>query len=138
MTMTFAHVTQACRIYITCLTRPICPMTPELTPGTIQRLHTAPQEDLDFLTTEYVVQFLSLKKVGAATANVPDRYRIIMSDGAHYIQAMLATQLNFMVLDNTLARGSIVALEKLTCNYVKEKRYASHIFLQSEQALNIV
>ncbi len=108
-------------------TQSFCQMTRELTPGTIQRLKTAPSEDLDVLKTEYVVQILSLKKIGAATVNGPDRYRIIISDGVYYMQAMLATPLNHMVLDNTLARGSIVALEKLTCNYLKEKRYASRV-----------
>jgi replication factor A1 len=108
-------------------TQSFCIMAQELTPGTIQRLRTAPSEDLDVLKSEYVVQILSLKKIGAATVNGPDRYRIIISDGVFYMQAMLATPLNRMVLDNTLARGSIVSLEKLTCNYLKDKRYASRV-----------
>jgi len=45
-----------------------------------------------------------------------------MSDGVHYMQAMLATQLNGMVQDNTIQKGTVALLEKLTCNYVQEKR----------------
>jgi len=109
-------------------THSFCPMAQQLTPGAIQRLKTAPSEDLDVLKSEYIVQILSLKKIGAATVNGPDRYRIIISDGVYYMQAMLATPLNRVVLDNTLARGSIVSLEKLTCNYLKDKRYALRVF----------
>jgi replication factor A1 len=82
-------------------------------------------EDQDIFNQEYVVQFLSLKKVGTTGGDGRtgfDRYRIIMSDGTFYMQAMLATQLNSLVQENHITKGSIVVLEKLTCNYVQEKR----------------
>lgn len=102
-------------------------MIPELTKGTCQRFKNSQPNDPDIFNTEYTVQFLSLKKVGTTGGDGRtgyDRYRIIMSDGTHYMQAMLASQLNSMVQENQITKGSIVALEKLTCNYVQEKRYA--------------
>ncbi|KAL5511367.1 STE23_2 [Sanghuangporus vaninii] len=71
----------------------------------------------------HVFQLVSLKKIGAAReGSVPDRYRIVISDGINYTQAMLATQLNHMVEDGELKKNSIVKVEKLTCNVVQSKR----------------
>ena len=67
-----------------------------------------------------MVQFLSLKKV--STVPNHDRYRIIVSHGVNYMQAMLATQLNEKVQENQITKGSIVVIERYTCNYVQEKR----------------
>lgn len=99
----------------------------QLTGGSCRSLQTASPEDTEVLEREHIVQLLSLKKVGNADPtkiNGPERYRIIISDGLDYMQAMLATQLNSLVHENTIQRNTVVALEKLTCNYVQEKRYA--------------
>ncbi|KAH9180401.1 replication factor-a protein [Lactarius sanguifluus] len=62
------------------------------------------------------LQFLSIKKVVASAAtNSPsnqgaptnDRYRIIISDGVHFLQAMLATQLNYL---------------NMSCQHIMDKR----------------
>ena len=53
-----------------------------------------------------------------------DRYRVIISDGVHFIQAMLATQLNDLVRTNAIGKHTVVVVEKATCNYVQAKRYA--------------
>lgn len=97
--------------------------TPQLSQGTCKVFQSAVPEDQDVFDTEYVVQFLSLKKVSAIPNH--DRYRIIVSDGVNYMQAMLATQLNEKVQENQITKGSIVVIERYTCNYVQEKRYAS-------------
>ncbi|KAF8798141.1 replication factor-a protein [Phlegmacium glaucopus] len=95
----------------------------QLTAGSCEMLQNATPEDVDVFNTPHTVQFLSIKKVVQNPSNpTPDRYRIIMSDGIHYMQAMLATQLNGMVQENTIARNTVAVLEKLTCNYVQEKR----------------
>ncbi|KAF8163440.1 hypothetical protein B0H34DRAFT_695492 [Crassisporium funariophilum] len=101
-------------------------MAHQLTAGSCQLLQNATPEDVDVFNTQHTVQFLSIKKVGSSAANpgapAPDRYRIIMSDGICYMQAMLATQLNYMVQENSIGKGTIAVLENLTCNYVQEKR----------------
>ncbi|KAF8965199.1 hypothetical protein BDZ97DRAFT_1904099 [Flammula alnicola] len=101
-------------------------MVHQLTSGSCRLLQNATPDDVDVFESKHTLQFLSIKKVGgtptASGATPPDRYRIIMSDGIHYMQAMLATQLNSMVQDNLLGKNTIVTIEKLTCNYVQEKR----------------
>lgn len=109
-------------------------MLPELSKGTCQLFKNAQPDDPDVFNTEYTVQFLFVKKVGNTGVDGRggfDRYRIIMSDGTHYMQAMLATQLNSMVEQQQIMKGSIVVLEKLTCNYVQEKRYALCVIIDS-------
>jgi replication factor A1 len=95
----------------------------QLTAGSCELLQNATPEDVDVFNTQHVMQFLSIKQVGQQPAgSTPDRYRIIMSDGIHYMQAMLATQLNAMVQENTIGKYTVAILEKLTCNYVQKKK----------------
>jgi len=109
-------------------------MSSQLSTGCCKLLQTANPEDTDVFENEYTVQFLSVKKVGsnpgapAGASSSGDRYRIIMSDGVNYMQAMLATQLNPMIQDNSVTKNTIAVLEKLTCNYVQDKRYALRVF----------
>lgn len=100
----------------------------QLSTGSIKLFQVADPNDAQVFNSEYTLQFLSIKKVGSNTAPSapPERYRIIISDGVHYMQAMLATQLNDMVHDNSITRNTIAVVDKLTCNYVQEKRYVSH------------
>ena len=97
----------------------------QLTAGCCSRLFNATPEDDLLFDQEHIVQFLSIKKVNANNPNGLDRYRIIISDGIHFIQAMLATQLNSLVNDNSIGKNTVAVIEKLTCNYVQEKRYAT-------------
>ncbi|TFK42451.1 replication factor-a protein [Crucibulum laeve] len=96
-------------------------MSFQLTAGSATSLHNSSPDDEDIFDAPHTVQFLSIKKVNSS-ANSVDRYRIIMSDGEHFVQAMLATQLNGMVQDNTIGKNTVAVIEKLTCNYVQEKR----------------
>ncbi|KAF8516769.1 replication factor-a protein [Gautieria morchelliformis] len=69
------------------------------------------------------VQFLSIKKLPPApgTPNL-DRYRLIISDGVHFVQAMLATQLNELVEKDILKKHAVAVVEKFTSNIVQQKR----------------
>ena len=98
-----------------------------LTAGSCQTLWNTNPENTEELNTTHTVQILSIKKVGnnPNAGNNPDRFRVVMSDGVNYMQAMLATPLNEMVLSETLKRGTVVTLTKISCNFVQDKRYAS-------------
>lgn len=97
----------------------------QLTSGICSRLNEASPSEIDELGSGYTVQLLSIKKVTAnSTAAAPiDRYRIIISDGVHFVQAMLATQLNDLVANSEITKNSVVIIDKLTCNFVGDKRY---------------
>lgn len=98
----------------------------QLSAGVCQKLQNADTGDDDLFTAGHTVQFLSIKQVTpAATASsnpAQDRYRIIISDGEYFLQAMLATQLNTLVHDNSIGKNTVAVIEKLTCNFVQNKR----------------
>jgi len=97
----------------------------QLSAGICLRLHNAQTGDEDLFTAGHTVQFLSIKQVtpnSSGNNSALDRYRIIMSDGEHFLQAMLATQLNSLVQDNSIGKNTVAVIEKLTCNFVQNKR----------------
>lgn len=99
-------------------------MAEHLTAGLCERLHnSSTEEEHEALAqTSPKLQVLSIKKVGASTGTSADRYRVIVSDGQYFLQAMLATQLNQLVENETVTKNSIVVIDKFTCNFVQDKR----------------
>ncbi|ORY52620.1 replication factor-a protein [Rhizoclosmatium globosum] len=69
-----------------------------------------------------VLQILNVKKMAAATPDTPDRFRVIVSDGYHAMQGMLATQLNALVLNESITKHSILRCDKILANDVGGKR----------------
>lgn len=62
---------------------------------------------------EETVQVLDMKRVESSAPqqqNVPTRYRLILSDGVHYTQAMLATLLNGLVEDGSVKPKTVIKL----------------------------
>ncbi|EJU02510.1 hypothetical protein DACRYDRAFT_78925 [Dacryopinax primogenitus] len=74
-----------------------------------------------------VLQILSVKQVNTGPAG-PPRMRVIISDGQHFTQAMLATQLNHLTdrpeedTPAELDKNSVIKLEKFASNSVQNKR----------------
>jgi replication factor A1 len=68
-----------------------------------------------------VMQCLQIKQM-APSAQGGDRYRLVMSDGEHYVQTMLGTQGNHVVHEGKLQRGSIARVKQYTPNNVKGKK----------------
>ena len=73
------------------------------------------------------VQIVNTKKITGAPATaggssnnaaVPERYRLILSDGEHYCQGMLATQMNQLMQSGEITKNSIVKLNKFVFNNV--------------------
>lgn len=97
----------------------------QLTAGICERLNNATDtNELEALwSSEPTVQILSIKKVGPTSGPAAtDRYRIIVSDGEFFLQAMMATQLNRFVEEGHVGKNTVVVIEKFTCNYVQEKK----------------
>ena len=49
-------------------------------------------------------------------------YSIVISDGVHFQQAMLATQQNSKVQDGSLVANCVVVLKQYICNTVQGKK----------------
>lgn len=68
-----------------------------------------------------LVQCVQVKPLPAQAGN-PDRYRVVFSDITHFVQAMLATQMNHLVTDGKLKKGCFVRLKEFNPNTVKGKK----------------
>eukprot|EP01114_Cavostelium_apophysatum_P012658 TRINITY_DN2887_c0_g1_i1.p1 TRINITY_DN2887_c0_g1~~TRINITY_DN2887_c0_g1_i1.p1 ORF type:complete len:632 (+),score=173.17 TRINITY_DN2887_c0_g1_i1:130-2025(+) len=92
---------------------------PSLTQGAIKALYTeAP-------ISNPLVQVIDIKKISGtnpSSQSPQDRYRLVISDGIHYQQAMLATQLNNLVIENQIQVRCIIKLVDFICNTVHHKR----------------
>jgi replication factor A1 len=105
-----------------------------LSGGICQRLHTGDSNDESIWGTKPTLQFLSIKKVvpganpGLNNPNATtDRYRIIISDGLHFLQAMLATQLNYLVEEDRIGKNTIALIENMSCQTITDKRSVSRL-----------
>ena len=104
-----------------------------LSGGICQRLHAGDSNDESIWGTKPTLQFLSIKKVVASNPgpNNPnattDRYRIIISDGLHFLQAMLATQLNYLVEEDRIGKNTIALIENMSCQTITDKRLVSRL-----------
>ena len=62
-----------------------------------------------------VLQVVDVKQIGSAGApgsTTNERFRLMLSDGEHYQQAMLATQLNELVKNNEVRKFSVVQVDE--------------------------
>lgn len=67
------------------------------------------------------MQCLQIKQM-APTAQSNDRYRLVLSDGQHYVQSMLSTQANHVIHDDKLKGGTIVRIKQYTPSNLKGKK----------------
>ncbi|PWZ02109.1 putative replication factor-A protein 1 [Testicularia cyperi] len=103
----------------------------DLTHGAIAQMIQS--SDTSNLVQNPVCQILSIKKIQATSttaANVGDRYRIILSDGVHYAQAMLASQKRTMVESGELEKNCIVKVLQYAANSVQNRRILILLDLQ--------
>uniref|UniRef100_A0A7S2MWW4 Replication protein A subunit n=1 Tax=Helicotheca tamesis TaxID=374047 RepID=A0A7S2MWW4_9STRA len=67
------------------------------------------------------VQIIHVKKVETPGGAGSERFRAIISDGQHYVQGMLATQLNHLVHDKQIMENSIVKVDEFMNNTVQNR-----------------
>lgn len=70
------------------------------------------------------LQVLDIKKIVANNVSTAksDRYRLILSDGSHFQQAMVTTKLNELITSGTLKLNCIVCLKQYICNEVQGRK----------------
>lgn len=83
-----------------------------------------------------VVQCVQVKPLPAQSGN-PERYRVVFSDISHFIQAMLATQMNYLVTEGKLKRGCFVRLKEFNPNTVKGKKILIILELEVVEELGV-
>eukprot|EP00824_Muranothrix_gubernata_P012816 TRINITY_DN269_c2_g1_i1.p2 TRINITY_DN269_c2_g1~~TRINITY_DN269_c2_g1_i1.p2 ORF type:complete len:674 (-),score=142.68 TRINITY_DN269_c2_g1_i1:320-2305(-) len=70
-----------------------------------------------------VLQVMDVKRINAQPGTAAsERYRLVLSDGRFYQQAMLATQLNELIRSGRLAPRCVVQLQEYICNVVQSRR----------------
>ncbi|TNY19811.1 hypothetical protein DMC30DRAFT_417560 [Rhodotorula diobovata] len=92
----------------------------QLTQGAVYSMYESAD---DANSLEPILQVLSAKKVNAANQG-QDRYRLILSDGDHFAQAMLTTGLNHLVAGDapTIGKNAVVKLMSYAVNVVQNRR----------------
>ena len=88
----------------------------QLTRGAIRSICTPEAAPLDELP---VVQVMAVKKI---TKNELDRYRVVLSDGEHFQQAMLVSTLNHLVDDGDIRTNAVVRLREYTTSTLMPTR----------------
>ena len=95
---------------------------PQLTAGICSRINNNVSDDDELFNMQPTVQLLSFKKIPPTSGPSVDRYRVIVSDGEHFLQSMLATQMNYIVEEDQIGKGAIAVIEKFSVNLVQGKR----------------
>lgn len=68
-----------------------------------------------------VLQLIDVKQVSTQAQQHTERFRVLLSDGSHHQQGMLATQMNALVKEGKLQKGSVVQLTQFVCNVVQNR-----------------
>ncbi|KAM4726414.1 replication protein A 70 kDa DNA-binding subunit-like [Anableps anableps] len=91
-------------------------MTVKLTRGAVEALLKGSQVD------NPVLQLLNIRQISNTTG--PPRYRLMMSDGQHYLSSFLmATQLNHLAEENLLVPHCVCLLKRTTNNTLSDGRH---------------
>lgn len=95
----------------------------QLTPNAVQMMVAdAPKNNDD---PRPILQVIDIRRIGQQNANnqpTADRWRVVLSDGVHLQQTMLATQLNELITSNTLKLNNIVRVEDWMVNFVQGRK----------------
>ncbi|KAL6619665.1 hypothetical protein ACP70R_034804 [Stipagrostis hirtigluma subsp. patula] len=93
----------------------------QLSPGAVAAI--SEHKDGDG-TLQPVLQVMDVRQV--ANTNKPagstERFRMVLSDGVHTLQSMLATAENYRVRDGSIRKGSILHLQEFTCSTIQHRR----------------
>ena len=76
-----------------------------------------------------VMQVVTKAQQQPTSSSSTERYRVVLSDGTHQQQGMLATQKNHFVKDGKLQKGSIVRLTHFVCNEVQRRMSVAQSFI---------
>ena len=84
--------------------------------GSIRSIHSAKMQKSGFTP---VLQLINIKQINQSP---PERYRLILSDGEHFQQAMLSSRLNGLIKERAMVEMCFVRLNEFTVNEVQGRR----------------
>jgi replication factor A1 len=91
----------------------------QLTPGAVAAIseHAGGEG-----TIKPVLQVMDVRPVNTTQNAASERFRMLLSDGVHTMQSMLATAENHWVKDGAIVRGAIIHLQEFTCSTIHTRR----------------
>ncbi|KAI8884645.1 putative replication factor-A protein 1 [Backusella circina FSU 941] len=89
----------------------------QVTAGSIKALYNGEKDTP--LVNSPLVQIINIKSIPATSGT---RYRAIISDGVHFMQAMLASHHAGIVEDGSLKRLSVIRLNESVCNELQNRK----------------
>jgi replication factor A1 len=103
----------------------------QLSAGAVKAMYASQQ------VSQPTVQVIDIKKVQSqANQQNQERYRLIISDGVNYQQAMLGTQQNALIKDGKIETNCIVRLTDHICNNVNNRRFVICVLMFTLAPLN--
>ncbi|ORX64153.1 replication factor-a protein [Basidiobolus meristosporus CBS 931.73] len=69
-----------------------------------------------------VLQIINIKKLTSQNPSTPERFRLVISDGTHFMQAMLGTQMNELINNGAITKYTVIKLVQYICNSVQNRR----------------
>lgn len=94
-------------------------MAINLTEGAVATLAS---RDAAAMESKPVLQVADIRLVNTQQQqNSNERYRLLLSDGLHSQQGMLATQRNDLVKSGRLQKGSVIQLTQFVCNVIQQR-----------------
>lgn len=92
---------------------------PQLTTGVCEQIANSTGSKDPVWSTSPIVQIVQAK---AIETGEQVRWRIVVSDGLHVMQAMVVTQLNSMLENGDVGKGSIIRVERFAMNTIQNRR----------------
>ncbi|KAK6519383.1 Replication factor A protein 1 [Arthrobotrys megalospora] len=92
----------------------------KLSGGSLAAIFAAGCENPKEAWKDPIMQILLVKRIEPQGKN-PERYRIVVSDGIHFTQGMIASQSNHFMADGKIDKGSIVKVKEYEAGKVKDK-----------------
>jgi len=92
---------------------------PQLTTGVCDEIASSTGPEDPVWSTTPVLQIVQAKVI---ETNGQTRWRTVISDGVHVLQAMVVTQLNTLFESGDVGKGSIIRVQRFAINTIQGRR----------------
>ena len=92
---------------------------PQLSTGACDEIASSTGPEDPVWSTSPVFQIVQAKVIETSGQT---RWRTVISDGVHVLQAMVVTQLNPLFENEDIGKGSIVRIERFAINMIQGRR----------------